>query len=193
MSNIFESRQQLVDWATGPGLRIVLIFLAAVIASYLARRLIRVAVRPRILAPGFEGSRDIEALHAREATVESFLIRSANTFIIFGAGMVILSELGINVTPLLASAGIVGVAIGLGAQTLVRDAIAGIFLLIEDHYDLGDRVRLNGIEGNVIEVSLRRTTIRGDDGAVHTIPNGAITVTTNLSEANLGEAVGDAS
>ena len=182
MSDILESREDLVDWATGPGLRIVLMVVAGLVASLLTRRLIRVVVRPRILAPGFEGSRDIEALRAREVTVESFLIRTANTFIVFGTGMVILTEMGLNVTPLLASAGIVGVAVGLGAQTLVKDAIAGIFLLIEDHYDLGDRVRLNGVEGQVLEVSLRRTTIRDDDGGVHTIPNGAITVTSNLSE-----------
>ena len=62
----------------------------------------------------------------------------------------------------------------------MRDAIAGVFLLLEDHYDIGDRVRLNNVEGRVIGLSLRRTTLEGDDGAVHTIPNGAIAVTTNL-------------
>lgn len=188
MSDIFESREELVDWATGPGLRIVLMLAAGLVASLLMHRLIRVVVRPRMLAPGFQASRDLEALQAREVTVESFLTRAANTFIIFGTGMVILTEIGVDVTPLVASAGIVGVAIGLGAQTLVKDAIAGVFLLVEDHYDLGDRVRLNGVEGEVIEVSLRRTTIRGEDGAVHTIPNGAIQVTTNLSEVTVVEA-----
>ena len=181
MSEIFESRDQFVDWATGSGLRIVLTLVAGLVASLLMQRLIRVAVRPRMLAPGFQGAVDSDHLRRREATVESFLIRSANTFIAFGTGMVVLSEIGVNVTPLIASAGIVGVAVGLGAQTLVKDAIAGVFLLIENHYDLGDRVRLNGVEGEVIEVSLRRTTIRDDAGGVHTIPNGAITVTSNLS------------
>lgn len=182
MSEIFESREQFVDWATGPGLRIIVTLGAGLIASLLMQRLIRVVVRPRMLAPGFQGAVDSEDLKRREATVESFLIRSANTFIAFGTGMVVLSEIGVNVTPLIASAGIVGVAVGLGAQTLVKDAIAGVFLLVENHYDLGDRVRLNGVEGEVIEVSLRRTTVRDDQGGVHTIPNGTIEVTSNLSE-----------
>ena len=73
-------------------------------------------------------------------------------------------------------------AVGFGAQTLVKDAIAGVFLLLESHYDIGDRVKLGGVEGEVIALSLRRTTLQSDDGAVHTIPNGSISVTSNLSQ-----------
>lgn len=182
MSDIFESREQFIDWATGPGLRIVVMLVVGLIASLVAQRVIRVVVRPRVLAGGLRAQVDDDRLHRREQTVESFLTKGANTFIAFATGMVVLTEIGVNVTPLIASAGIVGVAVGLGAQTLVRDAIAGVFLLIENQYDLGDRVRLNGVEGEVIEVSLRRTTIRDDEGGVHTIPNGAIGVTSNLSE-----------
>jgi len=183
MSDIFESREQLVDWMTGPGLRIVVTIVAGVIASLLVQRLIRAAVRPRMLAPSMTArSGDSERLQRREQTVESFLIRTSNTFITFATGMVVLSEIGVNVAPLIASAGIVGLAIGFGAQTLVKDAIAGVFLLLENHYDLGDRVKLGAAEGEVVGVSLRRTTLRDDAGGVHTIPNGSITVTSNLTE-----------
>jgi len=187
MSEVFESRDALIAWATGPGLRIVVVVLAAVAASLVVRRLVRVVVRPQMLGPAVALAGDVERLHRRERTVESFLGRTASTFITFAAGMVVLSELGINVAPLIASAGIVGLAVGFGAQTLVRDAIAGVFLLLENHYDLGDRVRLNGIEGRVTGISLRRTTLRGDDGAVHTIPNGSISVTSNLASVQAVE------
>ncbi len=182
MSEIFESREQFVDWATGAGLRIVVTLVAGLVFSLLVQRLIRVAVRPRMLAPAIRGAQqDQDRLERREQTVESFLTRTASTFIAFATGMVVLSELGVNVAPLIASAGIVGLAIGFGAQTLVKDAIAGVFLLLENHYDIGDRVKLGAVEGEVIGVSLRRTTLRDDRGGVHTIPNGSITVTSNLS------------
>lgn len=183
MSEIFESRDQFVDWLTGSGLRIVVTVVAGVIASLLVQRLIRAAVRPRMLAPSMSArAGDDQRLLRRERTVESFLIRTSNTFITFATGMVVLSEIGVNVAPLIASAGIVGLAVGFGAQTLVKDAIAGVFLLLENHYDIGDRVKLGAVEGEVVGVSLRRTTLRDDTGGVHTIPNGSITVTSNLTE-----------
>jgi small-conductance mechanosensitive channel len=114
--------------------------------------------------------------------VDSFLIRTSNTVITFATGMVVLSEIGVNVAPLIAIVGIVGLAVGFGAQNLVKDPIAGVFLLLENHYDIGDRAKLGAVEGEVVGVSLRRTTLRDDRGGVHTIPNGSITVTSNLTE-----------
>ncbi len=181
MSEVFESRDAFLDWVTGPGLRIVLIAIAAAVAIAASRRLIGAAVHPRLFSSDLLIELDeMERLERREGTVESFFRRTTAAFIALSALLMILTELGLSVAPLIASAGIVGLAIGFGAQTLVRDAIAGVFLLLEDHYDIGDRVRLNNIEGRVVGLSLRRTTLEGDDGAVHTIPNGAISVTTNL-------------
>ena len=185
MSEIFESRDALIDWATGSGLRIVVVLVAGLLASLAVRRLIAAMVRPQMLGPTAALVGDRERLERREHTVETFLSRTASTFITFAAGMLVLAELGINIAPLIASAGIIGLAVGFGAQTLVKDAIAGLFLLLESHYDIGDRVKLSGVEGDVIALSLRRTTLRSDDGAVHTIPNGSITVTSNLSEVEV--------
>jgi moderate conductance mechanosensitive channel len=182
MSDIFESQDALIDWATGSGLRIVVVIVVAILASLAVRRLVQVMVRPQMLGPTTALVGDRERLERREHTVESFLIRTSSTFITFAAGMLVLAEIGINVAPLVASAGIIGLAIGFGAQTLVKDAIAGVFLLLESHYDIGDRVKLSGVEGEVVGLSLRRTTLRSDDGGVHTIPNGSITVTSNLSQ-----------
>ena len=171
MSEIFDNRDAVIEWLTGPGLRIALIAVAALGAVALSRRVIGAAVHPRLLSSELAVEpRELERLQRRERTVESFLRRTTAAFIAASALLMILGEVGVSVAPLIASAGIVGLAIGFGAQTLVRDAIAGVFLLLEDHYDIGDRVRLNNVEGRVVGLSLRRTTIEGDDGAVHTSP-----------------------
>ncbi len=101
--------------------------------------------------------------------------------IFFVAGMQILPVLGINIGPLLASAGIAGLAIGFGAQTLVRDFINGFFILIENQFDIGDVVKIGTVQGTVEKLTLRRTVLRGDDGTLHNVPNGQITIVSNLT------------
>jgi small conductance mechanosensitive channel len=99
--------------------------------------------------------------------------------ILFVAALEVLSLLGLNLGPLLASAGIVGLAIGFGAQTLVHDVINGFFILIEDQFDIGETVRLAGVKGTVEAMSLRRTVLRDDDGTLHMVPNSQITIVSN--------------
>lgn len=101
--------------------------------------------------------------------------------ILFLAGLEVLTTLGINIGPLLASAGIAGLAIGFGAQTLVKDVINGFFILLENQYDLGDTVRLAGVQGSVEAMTLRRTVLRDADGALHSVPNSEIKVVSNLT------------
>src|SRR6516162_3594780 len=101
--------------------------------------------------------------------------------IIFIAGMQILGLLGINVGPLLASAGIAGLAIGFGAQTLVKDFINGFFILAENQYDIGDTVKIAGVQGVVENMTLRKTVLRDFDGTVHTVPSNEIKVVSNLT------------
>ena len=101
--------------------------------------------------------------------------------IAFVASLQILPLLGINMGPLLASAGIAGVAIGFGAQTLVRDFINGFFILVENQYDIGDTIKIAGVQGSVESMTLRRTVLRDGDGTVHNVPSGQITVVSNLT------------
>jgi small-conductance mechanosensitive channel len=89
--------------------------------------------------------------------------------------------LGINMGPLLASAGIAGVAIGFGAQTLVKDFINGFFILVENQYDIGDVIRIAGVQGTVEMMTLRRTILRDADGTVHNVPSSQIAVVSNLT------------
>jgi small conductance mechanosensitive channel len=94
----------------------------------------------------------------------------------------ILPEAGVTITPILASVGIVGIALGFGAQSLVRDTINGLFILMENQYSEGDVVTVAGISGRVEDVSLRRTVLRDLDGVVHYVPNGHIAVASNLTQ-----------
>jgi small conductance mechanosensitive channel len=97
------------------------------------------------------------------------------------AGMQILDAVGIPFGPLLASAGIAGVAIGLAAQSIVKDMLNGILILIEDQFNIGDTVRLAGLAGTVEAMTLRKTTVRDGDGTLYVIPNSQITTVANLS------------
>ncbi len=105
-------------------------------------------------------------------------LRYVAFFIMF---LTVLQQFGVNVTALLASAGILGLAISFGSQNLVRDVIAGIFIILENQYMVGDQVQIAGIKGKIENMSLRLTVIKDEAGTTHTIPNGNITVVQNFS------------
>ena len=110
------------------------------------------------------------------------VIKTGGIFVIvFSALIQILGVLSIDVKPLIASAGVVGLAIGFGAQTLVKDVINGFFILLENQYDIGDTVKVGGVQGTVENMTLRRTVLRDADGTVHTVPNSQITIVSNLT------------
>jgi moderate conductance mechanosensitive channel len=110
------------------------------------------------------------------------VVTSITVFVIFFvAALEVLSLLGLNLGPMLASAGIAGLAIGFGAQTLVRDFINGFFILLENQYDIGDSVRIAGVKGVVEGMNLRHTVLRDDDGTVHFVPNSAIQIVSNTT------------
>lgn len=111
------------------------------------------------------------------------LLRNALTILLMTmVALIVLSELGVNIAPLLAGAGVIGLAIGFGAQTLVKDVITGLFMLIEDTINVGDAVTLGGLGGVVEAMSIRTIRLRGYDGAVHTIPFSAVTTVTNSTK-----------
>lgn len=122
------------------------------------------------------------ALRSRQLRTLAGVLNSVGiAVIVFLAAMQILPLLGVNMGPLLASAGVAGLAIGFGAQALVHDVINGFFILMENQYDIGDVVRLAGVAGVVESMTLRRTTLRDETGAVHVIPNSEIKIVSNLT------------
>ena len=114
-------------------------------------------------------------------TLSSVIYSVGVSVIAFIAILQCLQQLKINVGPMLASAGIAGLAIGFGAQTLVKDYINGFFILAENQYDIGDTVKIAGVQGVVETMTLRRTVLRDGDGTVHTVPSSQISIVSNLT------------
>ena len=131
----------------------------------------------------FSRAQDLRGgLRAQQLRTLAGVINSVGAVVVFFlTAMHILPLLGINLGPLLASAGIAGLAIGFGAQTLVRDVINGFFILMERQYDVGDTVRVGSVTGTVESMTLRRTVLRDGDGAVHVVPNSEIKIVSNLT------------
>ena len=122
--------------------------------------------------------------HVRVQQVRTLVsvVNSVGTVVIFFIALLeILKLFNISIEPLLASAGIVGLAIGFGAQTLVKDVITGFFILLENQYDLGDTIKIAGVSGTVEDMSLRRTLLRDSNGTVHSVPNSEIKIVSNLT------------
>jgi len=133
-----------------------------------------------------------ERHYARAARLRTFqpLLRTALLCVILTVvGLTALSEIGVNVAPLLAGAGIVGIAIGFGSQKLVQDLITGLFLLLENTVQVGDNVTVSGLSGAVENVSIRTLRLRAADGSVHIVPFSAVTTLTNSSRGAGNAAV----
>lgn len=152
---------------------------AVIVVSFVLIRLLRLiagkitSLQTRKLPPG---------IRVQQIRTLASVITSIGVFIIvFVAALEILPLLGFNLGPLLASAGVAGLAIGFGAQTLVHDFINGFFILLENQYDIGDGVRIAGVKGVVEEMTLRHTSLRDDDGTVHIVPNSQVTIVSNMT------------
>jgi small conductance mechanosensitive channel len=155
-----------------------IIVVLTLLALRLLRHLVRVVVE-RTLRARAEPSREVE----QKARTLSIIVESTGRAIILVvATLWILSNLGINITPLLASAGIVGLGISLGAQSLIRDMINGFLILFEDQFGVDDYVRINDEIGTVEMVTLRRTVLRSPDGSAVSISNGDVRTVENMSK-----------
>ena len=168
----------LADWTFGHGLRVVLI-------SVLAYALIRTIT---LLIRRFEHEVNLgtglDALErAKRAKTLGSVVRNFSTALVTAVAiLMILRELDLDIAPVLASAGVVGLAVGFGAQTLVRDIISGFFLILEDQLRVGDVAAINGQGGLVEAINLRTIVLRDAEGTVHVFPNGAITTLANRSK-----------
>jgi small conductance mechanosensitive channel len=167
----------LTSWTFESGLRILLI--AAV--GYAIVRVIAVGVQR--FEHDINFGTGLDALErAKRAKTLGSVLSSVTTIVVIAIGLLmILHELGADITPALTGAGILGVALGFGAQTLVRDFIGGFFLILENQVRVGDVVAINGTGGLVEEINLRTTILRDEEGTVHVFPNGAINTLANRS------------
>ncbi len=171
---------EVKDWLVEHGIRIgsilVLSVAALLILGFAGSKAIRAFV-----TRGSPGQAE-EEVRKRADTLSNVLITAGQVFIICIAAFIILSELGIDIAPIMAGAGVVGIAIGFGAQSVVKDIIAGVFIIMENQYRVGDVVKIADISGLVENINLRRTMLRDLDGIVHVVPNGEIRVASNLTK-----------
>ena len=170
----------VTDWLLSHGIRILIILLVCVALYIALRRLAPPVLRHTIKRKG-RGKKAAEEMQKRIQTLSRVFVFTGAALIVIVAIFMILAEIGINIAPLIAGFGILGVAVGFGAQYLIRDLIGGLFVIIEDQYDVGDVVRIAGIAGIVEEINLRRTLLRDLDGIVHVIPNGESGVASNFT------------
>jgi moderate conductance mechanosensitive channel len=168
----------LVDWLLTSGLHVALV---AVLAYGLIRIVGLVVLRLEAELSRNAGTRGLE--RAKRARTLGRLIRNvANTVVIVIASLMVLQEFGINIMPVLTGAGILGLAVGFGAQTLVRDVISGFFLIFEDQVRVGDVATINGTTGSVEAITLRTVVLRDLSGTVHVFPNGAVQQMSNRTK-----------
>jgi small-conductance mechanosensitive channel len=182
--------EPVTDWLLDHGIRIAIIMVVGAILWFIIRRLLPPMVRRTVIKARGESK---SGLQKRTDTIVGVLTGAGRIAIAVVVILMILSEVGVPVGPMLAGFGVVGIAVGFGAQYLVRDLIAGLFILWENQYRVGDVARVADVGGLVEQVTLRKTVLRDLDGIVHHIPNGEIRVASNytrhFSRVNLDVSV----
>lgn len=181
----------MIEWLQINGTKVGIIIILGLIAYLITKRMVPRLVKKTIIMrmkdkPEF-------AITKRSKTISYVITNTIGVLIGIIVLFSILGQVGVNIAPALASLGVVGLAISFGAQSLIKDIINGLFILLEDQYGIGDVVRVGGVSGSVEEVNLRRTVLRDLDGVVHYVPNSEISIASNLtkeySRVNLNIAV----
>ena len=172
------SLERATTWLVEEGLRILLIGALA----YFAIRIAALGIDhfETVVRSRSGDSRDRRDFAIRLHTIGGLIKNAVNVLVVGAATLMILEEVGVNITPLLTAAGIGGLAVGFGAQNLVRDVISGFFLILEDQIHVGDVVKIDATSGVVESVKLRTVVLRDLSGTVHVIPNGSITTLSNM-------------
>ena len=175
------SWEDVVVWLTGPGIRIILVLAGSYAVTRVAHLLIE-RLHLFVTSAGEGPATEIAERKKRAETLRYILSGAVSTLIMIIAVLIVLRELGVDITPIITTAGIGGLAVGFGAQNLVRDIISGFFVLLEDQVRVGDVATINGKTGVVEAIRLRTIVLRSLNGTVHVIPNGAITELSNLTK-----------
>jgi len=171
--------EAVVPWLLSHGIKIVIIVIAAWLLYKIACRIIDRSVRIAVVP---DANMSEESENKREETLIRIFNGVARIIILVMAILMILQEVGLKIGPVLAGAGIVGLAFGFGGQYLIKDVITGLFIILENQFRIGDVVNIDGTSGLVQDITLRKATLRDLDGTVHHIPHGTITLVSNLSK-----------
>ena len=174
----FEFNDVNMDSLLARALQILLVLVVAFIVLLVAKRAIRKIVSSRIQRPREES---VEELEKRTNTLSGVLGGVVSVIVWVIALVMILSELGVDITPLIAAIGIASLALGFAAQNIIRDYLHGFFIVMEDWYRIGEIATVAGITGAVVDMNLRRTTLRDPSGTMHVIPNSNIVLASNYA------------
>ena len=160
--------QNLIPWLLSSGVKIVVILIAVVLTDRFLKTLLK-----RIIGKQIKNRVNGEK-KKRADTLISILSGTSSFIIWVVAILMILPEFGINIAPILAGMGLLGLAVGMAARDIISDFISGFFIVLENQYHVGDEVKISGIEGEIKEITLRRTVIKDKTGLIHLVPNGQI-------------------
>lgn len=169
--------QNLISWFLSHGIKIVLILVTTVLITRFLKTFIKKTVEKQI--------RDKISEDEEKKRIETLIGVFEGTFkfiVWIAAVLMILPELGVNTSPILASIGVAGLAIGMAAKNIVSDFISGLFIIMENQYRIGDKIKVAGVEGEVKEITLRRTMIKDKEGGLHSIPNSKIIIVSKKSQ-----------
>ena len=167
----------IIEWLQRNTLPIILILAGSYIVIRFGTKLLELIIRRTVGQIHSDTSED--DVKKRQDTLISMFSTMFRVLVWLTAGFTILQMMGINLTPLIAGASVLGVALGFGAQSIIKDLLTGLFIIIENQYRVGDVVEIDGASGSVEQITIRSTIIRDTDGNVHYIPNGTIAHITN--------------
>lgn len=173
------TRQHFNNWSADHGAPVIGTLVLALIAIAVVRAIVPRALRTPVLRQ--MAARPKADVDRRVQTLSAVIVRTAEIIIVTLALFTVLPEFGFDIRAVLAGVSITSIALGLGAQSLVRDALNGIFILSEDQFATGDIVTVAGVTGAVEDITLRRTVIRDVDGVLYSVPNGSIAVAANYT------------
>jgi len=172
---------QILSWFYSHGIKVLIILVVAWVITRIVKiffyRLLKKVIRKGLSFDGDRSKGDAE----RARTVSRVVVSISKAVIWALAMLTVLPEFGVNTAPLLASLGVIGLALGLGARSLIQDYLSGLFILLEDQYRVGEDVNVSGAEGVVADFNLRRTVVRSKDKVLHYIPNSQIKKASNFS------------
>ncbi len=175
--NKYSILEKLLEWFLAHGIKVLGILIVASLVDWFLKIFITKFIQNRVKEKVSE-----ERKKKKVATLISTFYGAINFIIWSIALLMILPELGINITPILASLGIVGLAVGMAAKDIIADFISGIFILLEGQYYIGDEVNISNIEGQVQEITLRKTILKDKDNMIHIIPNSQIKIVSRKSD-----------
>jgi moderate conductance mechanosensitive channel len=176
---LIEFSEQIIPWLLSHGVKIIIIIVVAYIFNKIIHKIIDRAVRIAVIADRYSSE---EAERKREDTLISIFSTTVKIVLLVIVILMVLQEMGLNIAPLLAGAGIIGLALGFGGQYLIKDIISGLFIILENQYRVGDLVNFDGTGGIVENITLRMTTLRDTSGTAHHVPHGDIKRVANLSK-----------